>query len=281
MAKYHINAKGEPGVCQALKNCPFGGEAAHYASAQEAREAYELKMFSESVAKVLYDRKQLKLQRKMLEDFKFGQIKFKAPANLSSDDFGVAIALVDNPRYPEIFGYTPTEARAQGYRLTAGDYLSSSLRLDKETGDIYGVVAVTRTSEFTAKQSSIYRVENYGKDTAKAIAGISKATLEAESNFANLQLEGRYQKRWREAWQSSHTTDFPLERDEKYGLARVTHPNKNPYGSNEFEIVKQLAKQVQANDYHLAGKVQERINNGKLLQSAGYSVKELGEHANG
>jgi hypothetical protein len=42
MAKYHINAKGEPGVCRATKgNCPLGGDTDHYSSPEAARSAYE------------------------------------------------------------------------------------------------------------------------------------------------------------------------------------------------------------------------------------------------
>ena len=41
MARYHINAKGEPGVCKAQQACPFGTSEEHYDSAQEARAAYE------------------------------------------------------------------------------------------------------------------------------------------------------------------------------------------------------------------------------------------------
>lgn len=43
MARYHINSKGEPGVCRAKLACPFGGDEAHFASKEEAREAYEVK----------------------------------------------------------------------------------------------------------------------------------------------------------------------------------------------------------------------------------------------
>ena len=41
MARYHINAKGEPGVCRAQQSCPFGGAEDHYGSADEARQAFE------------------------------------------------------------------------------------------------------------------------------------------------------------------------------------------------------------------------------------------------
>jgi len=41
MAKFHINGKGEPGQCRAEKSCPFGGEDAHFTSAEAARASYE------------------------------------------------------------------------------------------------------------------------------------------------------------------------------------------------------------------------------------------------
>ena len=45
--RFHINPKtGEPGICHAQKNCPFGGEDAHFASKNEARAAYEKQMAS-------------------------------------------------------------------------------------------------------------------------------------------------------------------------------------------------------------------------------------------
>ena len=44
MTKFHLNYKGEPGVCSAKVNCPFGGEQEHFPSAQAARDAYEAVM---------------------------------------------------------------------------------------------------------------------------------------------------------------------------------------------------------------------------------------------
>lgn len=45
MAKYHITAKGNPGVCRAKIKCPFGDlEKEHYATKEEARTAFEKKM---------------------------------------------------------------------------------------------------------------------------------------------------------------------------------------------------------------------------------------------
>lgn len=42
MARYHINGKGEPGVCRATQKCPFGDlQEDHYSSPEEARKGYE------------------------------------------------------------------------------------------------------------------------------------------------------------------------------------------------------------------------------------------------
>lgn len=42
--RFHLNAKGEPGVCRAtVKPCPLGGPADHYMSKVEALKAYKLK----------------------------------------------------------------------------------------------------------------------------------------------------------------------------------------------------------------------------------------------
>ena len=47
MSKYHINPNtGNPGVCHAAKNCPFGDGDHHYGTAEEARVAYEKEMAS-------------------------------------------------------------------------------------------------------------------------------------------------------------------------------------------------------------------------------------------
>lgn len=40
--KYHFNTKtGNPNICRAEKNCPFGGDEVHYPSKEEARKGYE------------------------------------------------------------------------------------------------------------------------------------------------------------------------------------------------------------------------------------------------
>jgi hypothetical protein len=53
MAKFHINSKGEAGKCFAVQGgCPFGGEASHYPSEENARTAFELSMASENFKSV-------------------------------------------------------------------------------------------------------------------------------------------------------------------------------------------------------------------------------------
>jgi hypothetical protein len=42
MARYHINYKGNPGICHAKNKCPFGDiKTEHYSSKDEAQEAFE------------------------------------------------------------------------------------------------------------------------------------------------------------------------------------------------------------------------------------------------
>lgn len=49
MAKYHITAKGEPGVCRATKTCPLGSAEDHYGSKEEARQAFEERQETEAL----------------------------------------------------------------------------------------------------------------------------------------------------------------------------------------------------------------------------------------
>ncbi len=42
MAKYHINAQGNTGICHAQEGgCPFGGESEHFSTEEDARKAFE------------------------------------------------------------------------------------------------------------------------------------------------------------------------------------------------------------------------------------------------
>jgi hypothetical protein len=44
MAKYHVTAKGEPGICRAMHQCPLGGESEHFDTPEAARSGFEAKM---------------------------------------------------------------------------------------------------------------------------------------------------------------------------------------------------------------------------------------------
>lgn len=43
MARYHIGRGGKPGICRATKACPFGGDADHFSSKEEAQKFLEKK----------------------------------------------------------------------------------------------------------------------------------------------------------------------------------------------------------------------------------------------
>lgn len=114
MAKYHITIKGEPGVCRASKNpCPLGGESEHYASKEEARNAYEARMADESsntaksqrLAETLRKQKQLATESKRVD---------KAWAVLSNtndpnDAIAMSAAWEEVKDLPQFRGYSGTE----------------------------------------------------------------------------------------------------------------------------------------------------------------------------
>lgn len=50
MSKFHVNDSGEPGKCSAQKGgCPFGEDAQHYGSPEDARAAFEFSMASKQI----------------------------------------------------------------------------------------------------------------------------------------------------------------------------------------------------------------------------------------
>lgn len=56
MTKFHLNDKGEPGVCKAVKSCPFGDLTRdHYDSVSEARESFENRFGNSFVKLAPYD----------------------------------------------------------------------------------------------------------------------------------------------------------------------------------------------------------------------------------
>lgn len=63
LSKYHVNKKGEPGVCRATKFCPFGGESEHYATRKEAAKAFESAMSSFTIP----ERKVLSLSERVMK----------------------------------------------------------------------------------------------------------------------------------------------------------------------------------------------------------------------
>jgi len=74
MAKFHINPKtGEPGSCKATQGgCPFGGDEAHYGSAEDARKAFELSMAGKEYVEKRQQTEREEDQRKHPEKYKVG-----------------------------------------------------------------------------------------------------------------------------------------------------------------------------------------------------------------
>ncbi len=53
MAKFHVNNKGEAGLCSAIKgNCPFGSDESHFDTIQAARAHYEQVQIQVTVSKL-------------------------------------------------------------------------------------------------------------------------------------------------------------------------------------------------------------------------------------
>lgn len=65
MAKYHITAKGNPGLCRATKRCPLGGENEHYSTKEEAQKAYEKEKAFDTLAKTTSSSHQKVLQKEL------------------------------------------------------------------------------------------------------------------------------------------------------------------------------------------------------------------------
>lgn len=62
MNQFHINSKGEPGVCSAKSGgCPFGSQSEHHSTAEEARVAYENKRVSEIAPKSIKRKRRLSI----------------------------------------------------------------------------------------------------------------------------------------------------------------------------------------------------------------------------
>ena len=112
MAKYHTNPKtGNPGICRAEKNCPFGDEAHHYSSREEAAQAYEKTMKGKSAgSKNSYLRaddfeldSKIVMARNLYETELKQQLRSKSDQKLLDDVF--AFKKVDDGRLDEFLEY--------------------------------------------------------------------------------------------------------------------------------------------------------------------------------
>jgi hypothetical protein len=106
MAKYHINTKGNPGLCKASKNCPFGDDAHHYSSQEEAQSAYELQMEQGLLQKhskiVIKAKLMIEIQKRIDSGMRFGGIISK-DRTTQITEFGtqaVAISIADRRKIP-------------------------------------------------------------------------------------------------------------------------------------------------------------------------------------
>lgn len=92
MARYHLNADGDPKPCTAKIKCPLGGgETEHYASKEEARAAFELDQSAkENMAlKSAAERAALRKLPIVLEAFKKGHIGWKTTSNSIIVSYGL------------------------------------------------------------------------------------------------------------------------------------------------------------------------------------------------
>lgn len=80
MAKFHINAKGEPGKCRAfIVGCPFGGDSEHHETPELARAAFEKSMASantpEPLKKVEQEKPAFEYDEKYVERDEAGNVE--------------------------------------------------------------------------------------------------------------------------------------------------------------------------------------------------------------
>lgn len=70
MAKFHIGPGGNPGECSAKSgNCPYGADAAHYGSKEEARAAFEASMGGHPAGKLRKTKESLALQSHIITPY--------------------------------------------------------------------------------------------------------------------------------------------------------------------------------------------------------------------
>lgn len=103
MAKFHINDKGDAGLCSAAAGrCPFGGEAQHYASKENAQKAFEMSMAANHFPEVrprAYQQPILSLEERAYRNSKFVKaVGRQRLSNLTSAEARDILHAVDSAR---------------------------------------------------------------------------------------------------------------------------------------------------------------------------------------
>ena len=179
MDRYHINAKGEPGLCRAQSRCPFGGPSDHYNSLQEAQKVYEERQ-AQQVAKSL--RKTPKALAKAIAevDEAWGPQGFKSQAQMTDQERNIADFSLSRINgyykdkdgkpvrpYTVLLGYWPE------LKDTHSTWPHVELKLDHETGHLFGVSQVVKNApsilSFSPRYINRAKVEDYGTDLEAAL----------------------------------------------------------------------------------------------------------------
>ena len=92
MSKYHVNSKGEPGICQAKKYCPYGDlEKDHYPTKEAARLGYE--NTHNPIKNTIKTSKDLPKRIKFFENKEFGDGHHRTSYLYVSAETGVTYSL--------------------------------------------------------------------------------------------------------------------------------------------------------------------------------------------
>lgn len=177
MAKFHINSKGEPGLCQAQKSCPFGGEASHYATAEEARQAFEASQDAFAVV-ISHSKKSQETRQVVTQD-----ATLATALTVAAQEYGEADSKQD-----WIEDKTVAVARAQErVMMTAADSAAREKALQQKANARTALLAAQLT---TWRNSPFYdeRVEESMKASAVVISEADTA-LEAALNDEKAQEE--------------------------------------------------------------------------------------------
>jgi hypothetical protein len=197
MQRYHINTKGEPGLCSAASGkCPFGADAPHYDSVIEARQAYE-KSQSKSLVSTKKEPKAYVLARnELLNDWQ--DQDFRSAKDLPSLLRNIATSWATT----EYIGKESPEGRLSSGSLfhyspqvTGKNHpkIAVSLKYDSLSNRLYEVTQIGRgwgnNPLGKAGRVNIYRVVDLGNDLPGAIAHIQKTSDQTfEHYFSETEL---------------------------------------------------------------------------------------------